>query len=151
MTEPEPEPPEPHPLDKLRAKYGVTWDTDEYDHEELDPPDWITDLDREICVLLSRGLIFTPSLIAKNLDRPRSSISRRLNTLEAGGIVEKIERGHYTLTDEGHARMLETVEVDKIEENPKPDDDRNWVTFKVLTPEEVERREQTENKDEEVS
>lgn len=138
------EPPERSTFDKLYEKYGVSWDISEYDQEELDPPDWITGLDREICILLSHGLIFTPSLIAKNLDRPRSSVSRRLNTLEAGNIVEKVERGHYTLTNEGYARMMQTIHINDVEEDPDLDGD--WVTTKVLTPEEVERLE--DNKDE---
>jgi predicted transcriptional regulator len=137
--------PEPSTYDKLSEKYGYDLSTGSYDHRELDPPEWITDLDREICGLLGHGLIFTPSLIAKNLDRPRSSISRRLNTLEAGNIVEKIERGHYKLTEEGYAKMLQTVnveEIEEIEESPTPEG--GWTMFKILTPEEAKKFEQTD-------
>ncbi len=133
----EKEPPEPSNFAKIDEKYKVDWDFDEYDIEELDPPDWITDLDREICILLGHGLIFTPSLIAKNLDRPRSSVSRRLNTLEAGGIVEKVERGHYKLTDEGYARMTQKIKAEDWETEPSPPDD--WVTTKILNPEEAKK------------
>ncbi|MEA1930218.1 MAG: helix-turn-helix domain-containing protein [Euryarchaeota archaeon] len=118
---------EPSELEKYIERNGWRVSTGEYDHEELDPPDWLTELDREICVLLGHGFIFTPSLIAKNIDRPRSSVSRRLNTLEAGGIVEKVERGHYKLTEEGYARLLERVEREG-----------DWFTVKIPSPEEVE-------------
>ena len=123
-------------FDKYIEEHGWEINTGEYDHEELSPPDWITDLDREICKLLAKGLILTPSVIGKNIDRPRSSISNRLNTLEAGGLVEKVERGHYKLTEEGYARMLERIEVEGFDEGP---DEANWYTTKVLSPEEAEK------------
>ena len=138
MTDPD-EPPKPDDYE-VYEKYGVTWNTEDYDYEELDPPDWITDLDREICILLGRGLIFTPSLIAKNLDRPRSSVSRRLNTLEAGNIVEKVERGHYALTDEGYARMRQNIKAEHIESDPSPPDD--WIVTKIYSPEEAKKLEE---------
>lgn len=119
-------------FDKYVEEHGWDVSTGEYDYEELSPPDWITDLDREICKLLAKGLILTPSVIGKNIDRPRSSISNRLNTLEAGGLVDKVERGHYKLTEEGYARMLERVEV----EGP---DEKDWYTRKVLSADEVEQ------------
>jgi hypothetical protein len=131
------DPPEPSEFDKYIQEHGFNLTTGSYNHEEMDPPDWITDLDREICGLLRHGLILTPSVLAKNLDRPRSSISRRLNTLEAGNIVEKIERGHYKMTEEGLARMVQTVSLGDIEDDPKIDP--SWTTVKVLTPEEAEK------------
>lgn len=127
---------------ELYEKFGYDLSTGSYNHEEMDPPEWITDLDREICKMLGIGLIFTPSLIAKNLERPRSSISRRLNTLEAGNIVEKVERGHYKLTEEGYARMLQTVTLEQIEDDPFPEP--HWTTTRILSPEEAEKLESNE-------
>lgn len=140
----DPEPPEPNEFDKYVQEHGFNLTTGSYSHEEMDPPDWITDLDREICGLLRHGLILTPSVLAKNLDRPRSSVSRRLNTLEAGNIVEKVERGHYKMTEEGYARMLEKVSIEELgEESP---DSRTWYATKILTPEEAEHLERSERK-----
>jgi DNA-binding transcriptional ArsR family regulator len=126
IEEPEPE---------IPPEYRADIDMDAYDSEELDPPDWITDLDREILALLGNtGVIMTPAVIAKNIERARSSISRRLNTLEAGGMVEKVERGHYKISDEGHARMIQDVPMAP----PKGvDSDENWLSIKILTPEEI--------------
>jgi hypothetical protein len=131
------DPPEPSEFDKYIQEHGFNLTTGSYNHEDMDPPDWITDLDREICGLLRHGLILTPSVLAKNLDRPRSSISRRLNTLEAGNIVEKVERGHYKMTEEGLARMLQKVTVEELGEEPPYSGD--WHAVKILSPEEVER------------
>jgi hypothetical protein len=137
------DPPEPSDFDKYIEEHGFRLTTGSHNHEEMDPPHWITDLDREICGLLRHGLILTPSVLAKNLDRPRSSVSRRLNTLEAGNIVEKVERGHYKMTEEGLARMLQTVNVEDIEDDPEPGP--GWTVMKVLTPEEVEKFNQNSN------
>jgi DNA-binding transcriptional ArsR family regulator len=128
-------PPEQVP-DKYRAEIDLTG----YDYEELDPPDWITDLDREILALLGNSrLVITPAIIAKNIDRSRSSVSRRLNTLGAGGMVEKVERGHYKITEEGLARMYREVPV---EAPPERDDDENWRTYRIPTPKDLEEIEE---------
>lgn len=124
--------PEPSEFERYIDEHGWEVSTGEYDYEDLSPPEWFTELDREICVLLGHGFIFTPSLIAKNIERPRSSVSRRLNTLEAGGIVEKVERGHYKLTEEGYARLLQKVETEG------PEGERNWYTVKIPSPEEIQ-------------
>lgn len=127
------EPSSPDIYDKLFEDYGYKIDITSYNFESLDPPDWITDLDREILALLGRSqLIMTPSIIGKNIDRSRSSISRRLNTLEAGKMVEKVERGHYRITDEGYARMAVEVTSDDLESIPD-----GFKTIKILTPDEI--------------
>jgi len=142
----DPDPPEPSEFDKYIQEHGFDLTTGSYSHEEMDPPDWITDLDREICGLLRHGLILTPSVLAKNLDRPRSSISRRLNTLEAGNIVEKVERGHYKLTEEGYAKMVQSIPLSELGEDSP--DSRRWYTTKILTPEEAEEIKSKEQEEE---
>ena len=64
-------------------------------------PEWATDLDKEIVEILNSELIMTPAVIAENIDRSRGAVSRRLGTLEAGGLVEKHGRGKYKITLEG--------------------------------------------------
>jgi DNA-binding transcriptional ArsR family regulator len=128
------------PEPEIPPEYQADIDMDAYDWEDLDPPDWITDLDREILALLGNTrVIMTPAVIAKNLDRARSSISRRLNTLEAGGMVEKVERGHYKISDEGHARMYEKIPCEAPDGANKKE---GWVTYKILTPEKKEELEE---------
>jgi SLT domain-containing protein len=43
----------------------------------------------------------TPAVVAENIDRSRGAVSRRLGTLEAGGLVDKYGRGKYKITSEG--------------------------------------------------
>lgn len=68
---------------------------------ENELPDWTTELDEEILNLLNTELILTPTVIAENIDRSRGAVARRLNTLEAGGLVKKLDRGKYQITVEG--------------------------------------------------
>lgn len=64
-------------------------------------PEWTTPMDAEILEVMSLGLILTPAVIADNIDRSREGVSKRLNALEAGGLVQKIERGKYQITKMG--------------------------------------------------
>ncbi|WP_201289191.1 MarR family transcriptional regulator [Halovenus carboxidivorans] len=64
-------------------------------------PDWLTDMDLEILDVLSTNLVLSPSIIAENIDRSREGVSNRLNSLQAGELVEKVERGKYQITEEG--------------------------------------------------
>jgi len=124
---------------EIPPKFQADIDTRGYDEKELEPPEWITALDREILALLGNSrIILTPSVIAKNLDRSRSSVSRRLNTLEAGEMVEKVERGHYTITSEGYARMVEYIDILHTDS----DEEEIWKTIKIPTPEEKEELEE---------
>jgi predicted transcriptional regulator len=82
------------------------------DNEE-EVPDWLTEMDREIINVLGTNLILTPSIIAENIGRSREGVGNRLNALQAGGLVEKVDRGKYRLTEEGHAYMTEFVDVDE--------------------------------------
>jgi hypothetical protein len=48
--------------------------------------------------------------------------------------VEKIERGHYKLTEKGYAKILQTVnveEIEEIEENPTPEG--GWTVIRILS------------------
>ena len=131
-------PPAPEP--DIPPHLQADIDYSKYDSEELDPPDWITNLDREILALLGNtGVIMTPAVIAKNIDRSRTSVSRRLSTLEAGNMIEKVDRGNYRISDEGHARMIEKVPA---EGPPESDDEQDWVAYRILTPEEVDEVEE---------
>lgn len=69
--------------------------------EHDDNPDWFTEMDIEILELLGSELVLSPSIIAENIDRSREGISNRLSALQAGGLVEKVDRGKYKITPEG--------------------------------------------------
>ncbi len=68
-------------------------------------PDWMTETDLQILDALMRGLVLSPSIISTNTGKSREGISRRLNTLQAADYVEKVERGKYKITKDGHEFM----------------------------------------------
>lgn len=76
-----------------------------------DLPDWATEMDREILNALSAMRVLTPAVIADNIGRSREAVSRRLNTLEAGGLVMKKGRGKYKITTKGIWMTWERVEL----------------------------------------
>jgi restriction endonuclease Mrr len=82
----------------------------ENDDRELD---WLTEMDKEILDVLGSDLTLTPSVIADNIDRSREGVGNRLSTLQAGGLVEKVDRGKYQLTDEGF-RLFSDFELPEL-------------------------------------
>ena len=83
----------------------------EADEEEYE---WVTKMDREILeILLVSKLTLTPAIIADNINRSRSGVSRRLNSLQAGGLVEKEDRGKYSISKLGAGYVIM---------GPSPDD-----------------------------
>lgn len=63
---------------------------------------WMVPMDDRILELFhSSKLVLTPSLIAYNIDHSRSEVNRRLTELEQHGLVERVERGKYRLTERG--------------------------------------------------
>lgn len=79
--------------------------------EEL--PEWATEMDEEILEVLASELILSPAIIAENIDRSREAVTRRLNTLEAGGLVTKVDRGKYKITDEAFWMVSEPIDTDE--------------------------------------
>lgn len=69
---------------------------------DVNEPEWLTEMDKEILDAMSMGLTLTPAIIAENIDRSRKGVSNRLSSLQAGGLVEKVDRGKYEITDEGY-------------------------------------------------
>ncbi|QPV63178.1 winged helix-turn-helix domain-containing protein [Halosimplex litoreum] len=81
--------------------------------DEPDRIDWLTDMDKQILEVLSSELILTPAIIAENIGRSRKGVSNRINSLQAGELIEKIDRGKYRITDEGRS-VLESFNKEKI-------------------------------------
>lgn len=71
-------------------------------NENEEEYDWVTETDHEILVvLLTSNLTLTPAVLADNINRSRAGVSRRLNALQAGGLVEKEGRGKYSISKLG--------------------------------------------------
>jgi len=101
MTDKEgPEPPEGYeryePGDRELSETEKAWL-----EEKPEDYEWMTDMDKEILRVLMTNLTLTPSVIADNIGHSRQGVSRRLNMLRAGGLIEKEERGKYTISKKG--------------------------------------------------
>ena len=83
--------------------------------DEAKEPDWLTEMDEEILEVLSSNLILSPSIIAENIDRSREGVSNRLNSLQAGGLVKKVDRGKYRLTTEGEEVLFGEPKPERVE------------------------------------
>jgi len=130
------------PSPEIPPEYRADIDFDRYDFQEMGPPEWITELDREILAILGNSMIImTPAVIAKNIDRPRSSVSHRLTTLEAGSLVTKLERGHYQISSEGYARMAQKLHYEDGGDD-LPSSTGDWEAIKIPTSEELKEIEE---------
>jgi hypothetical protein len=45
--------------------------------------------------------VLSPAVIALNIDKSRSEVNRRLSELVDIGLVERVKRGYYEITDAG--------------------------------------------------
>jgi DNA-binding transcriptional ArsR family regulator len=78
------------------------------------PGEWMVPMDDELLELFhSVDLVLTPSIIAYNIDRSREEVNRRLSELEEHGLVERVERGKYRITDLGERYLLGTLAGDR--------------------------------------
>jgi len=71
------------------------------------PRRWMTPMDETILELFHRsGLVLTPAIVASNTGYSREEVNRRLGELTDHGLVERVERGKYRITDVGEAYLL---------------------------------------------
>jgi DNA-binding Lrp family transcriptional regulator len=97
--------------------------------DDEEKPDWLTEMDEEILEILSTGLTLGPTAIAENIDRSREGVSNRLNSLQAGGLVEKVGRGKYKLADyEGsYFEVVEVSDEERKEAREKDQEKREKI------------------------
>lgn len=72
--------------------------------------DWMAPMDDQILELFhTSDLVLTPAIIAYNIEYSREEVNRRLSELEEHGLVERVERGKYRITELGeeylHGRL----------------------------------------------
>ncbi|WP_143025275.1 transcriptional regulator [Haloplanus vescus] len=62
----------------------------------------------EILEALLQGSTLFPSIIGENIDHSRRGVNCRLNTLQASGFVDKVDRGKYKNSKKRNAFIEET-------------------------------------------
>ncbi|MDF9748142.1 winged-helix domain-containing protein [Natrinema salsiterrestre] len=76
--------------------------------------EWMAPMDDEILsVFYDANLVLTPSIIAFNIGFSQKEVNRRLLELEEHGLIERVKRGKYQLTERGeqylHGRLHTTA------------------------------------------
>ena len=68
------------------------------------------------CILeaLAHGLVLSPAVIALNIDKSRSEVNRRLSELVDIGLVERVKRGYYEITDAGEQYLPGDLDPDEF-------------------------------------
>ena len=80
------------------------------------PADWMQmPTDDRILEVLESGFRFTPAVIAENIDKSRTHVSRRLSDLTDYGLVEKPKRGYYEITDLGREYLAGEIDGDELD------------------------------------
>lgn len=71
-----------------------------------DVADWMVPMDDDILELFhSTDLVLTPSIIAYNTGYSREEVNRRLGVLTEHGLMERVERGKYRITEFGRSYL----------------------------------------------
>jgi predicted transcriptional regulator len=81
------------------------------------PREWMQlPIDERILEALdSSGMILSPAVISINIDKSRDEVNRRLSELTNKGLVTRVKRGYYEITDEGSAYLrgdLDATDLD---------------------------------------
>ncbi|WP_424015193.1 transcriptional regulator [Halorubrum xinjiangense] len=75
----------------------------------------MTPMDDRVLEVLDAGLVLSPTIIAYNIDKSREAVGRRLSKLSEAGLVDRIERGRYEITDSGQSYLTGEVAVDDLQ------------------------------------
>ncbi|OYR58036.1 transcriptional regulator [Halorubrum ezzemoulense] len=70
--------------------------------------------DRILEALATSGLVLSPSVIAFNIDKARSEVNRRLSVLVDHGLVERVKRGYYTITETGEQYLAGDLDPEEL-------------------------------------
>jgi predicted transcriptional regulator len=83
------------------------------------PGDWMQlPIDERILEILeSSGLILSPAIIAKNIEKTRPEVNRRLSVLVEYGLVERVERGYYVIAERGEEYLTGEFDATTLDED----------------------------------
>ena len=77
--------------------------------------EWMKPTDDQILEILGdSGLVLTPTVIAFNAGFGRSHVNRRLSEFVEKGLVRRIERGKYEITNDGLGYLSGDVDASEL-------------------------------------
>ncbi|MCU4743961.1 transcriptional regulator [Halobacteria archaeon AArc-m2/3/4] len=71
--------------------------------------------ERILEVLHSSGLVLSPAVIGKNINKSREQVNRRLSVLVDYGLVTRVERGYYEIADPGMQYLEGELDASELE------------------------------------
>jgi predicted transcriptional regulator len=66
--------------------------------------------------VLDAGLVFSPTIIAYNINKSWEAVGRRLSELPEAGLINRIKRGRYEITDRGREYLTGEIDADELED-----------------------------------
>lgn len=87
------------------------------------PADWMQPADDRILEYLESHQAAGPKLISEDdeVSLARSTIANRIRVLHAGGLVNRIQRGTYTLSDKGSRYLAGVEDLRDDRDEPEPE------------------------------
>ncbi|MDJ1433051.1 helix-turn-helix domain-containing protein [Halostagnicola sp. A-GB9-2] len=80
------------------------------------PGPWMQNpTDERILEVLNTGLELGPTTIARNIDRHRTGVNRRLSTLVEYGLVSRVDEGYYEISDLGEQYLAGDLDAADLE------------------------------------
>jgi len=77
--------------------------------------DWMKPTDDQILEILGdSGLVLTPTVVAFNAGFDRSHVNRRLSEFVEKGLVTRVERGKYEISDKGLGYLSGDVDASEL-------------------------------------
>ena len=73
--------------------------------------------ERILEALGSSEMILSPAVIAKNIEKSREEVNRRLSVLVNYGFVERVERGYYVISDPGQQYLAGDLDASDLGED----------------------------------
>lgn len=74
-------------------------------------------MDDRVLEALDAGLVLSPAIIAYNIDKSREAVARRLSELTTAGLVSRIERGRYKITNKGRSYLEGELDARQLEQS----------------------------------
>ncbi|WP_222916758.1 transcriptional regulator [Natrinema sp. SYSU A 869] len=71
--------------------------------------------ERILEVLYTSNLILSPAVVGKNIETTRVHINRRLSVLVDYGVVHRVERGYYKITESGVEYLEGELDAGELE------------------------------------
>lgn len=71
--------------------------------------------DRILEALESSQMILSPAVIAINIEKSRDEVNRRLSVLVEHGLITRVQRGYYEITESGERYLAGEIDASNIE------------------------------------